>query len=191
MVSAWFPYDPAWLTFAILFTALYVRMVRASVMETMNEDYVPDMLMPRARRAPRDAVAHPPQRDAARRDDPRDGHRSGARRRRVHGVCLRSARPRADGPSAVDTYDLPIVMGVVIFSTLTDHLLQPACRSALRVDRPRIRLSKEPVSLLQVEDIGRTSGRTTGSSKPSTRLASRSEKGERWASWASPAAGRA
>ena len=29
-----------WLTFAILFSALYVRMIRASVMETMGEDYV-------------------------------------------------------------------------------------------------------------------------------------------------------
>ena len=29
-----------WITFAILFAALYVRMVRANVLETMNEDYV-------------------------------------------------------------------------------------------------------------------------------------------------------
>jgi peptide/nickel transport system permease protein len=29
-----------WITFAILFAALYVRMVRANVMETLNEDYV-------------------------------------------------------------------------------------------------------------------------------------------------------
>jgi peptide/nickel transport system permease protein len=29
-----------WITFAILFAALYVRMIRANVMETMNEDYV-------------------------------------------------------------------------------------------------------------------------------------------------------
>ena len=29
-----------WLTFAMLYAALYARMVRASVMETMNEDYV-------------------------------------------------------------------------------------------------------------------------------------------------------
>jgi peptide/nickel transport system permease protein len=29
-----------WATFAILFTAIYVRMVRANVMDTMNEDYV-------------------------------------------------------------------------------------------------------------------------------------------------------
>jgi len=29
-----------WITFAILFAALYVRMIRANVMETMNEDFV-------------------------------------------------------------------------------------------------------------------------------------------------------
>jgi peptide/nickel transport system permease protein len=29
-----------WLTFAILFAALYVRMIRANTLETMNEDYV-------------------------------------------------------------------------------------------------------------------------------------------------------
>jgi peptide/nickel transport system permease protein len=29
-----------WVTFAILFAALYVRLIRANVMETMNEDYV-------------------------------------------------------------------------------------------------------------------------------------------------------
>ena len=29
-----------WATFAILFAALYVRMIRANVMETLNEDYV-------------------------------------------------------------------------------------------------------------------------------------------------------
>ena len=29
-----------WFTFALLFAALYVRMIRANVMETLNEDYV-------------------------------------------------------------------------------------------------------------------------------------------------------
>jgi peptide/nickel transport system permease protein len=29
-----------WMTFALLFAALYVRMIRANVMETLNEDYV-------------------------------------------------------------------------------------------------------------------------------------------------------
>ena len=29
-----------WITFAILYSAFYVRMIRSSVMETLNEDYV-------------------------------------------------------------------------------------------------------------------------------------------------------
>ena len=36
---AWHMFLP-WCTFAILFAALYVRMIRASVIETMSEDYV-------------------------------------------------------------------------------------------------------------------------------------------------------
>jgi peptide/nickel transport system permease protein len=42
-----------WATFAILFAALYVRMIRANVMETMNEDYVRTA---RAKGAPEHAV---------------------------------------------------------------------------------------------------------------------------------------
>ena len=60
-----------WITFAILFAALYVRMIRANVMEAMNEDYVRTA---RAKGAPehdRDALARAPERDAPRRDDAR------------------------------------------------------------------------------------------------------------------------
>ena len=39
MQWAWHMILP-WITFAILFAALYVRMIRANVMETSNEDYV-------------------------------------------------------------------------------------------------------------------------------------------------------
>jgi peptide/nickel transport system permease protein len=42
-----------WATFSILFAALYVRMIRANVMETMNEDYVRTA---RAKGAPEHAV---------------------------------------------------------------------------------------------------------------------------------------
>jgi peptide/nickel transport system permease protein len=42
-----------WLTFAILFAALYVRMIRANVLETLNEDYVRTA---RAKGAPESAV---------------------------------------------------------------------------------------------------------------------------------------
>jgi peptide/nickel transport system permease protein len=39
--TAWFSHlILPWCTFAILFIALYVRMIRANVMETMNEDFV-------------------------------------------------------------------------------------------------------------------------------------------------------
>jgi peptide/nickel transport system permease protein len=38
---AWFTHMILpWCTFALLFAALYVRMIRANVMETMNEDYI-------------------------------------------------------------------------------------------------------------------------------------------------------
>jgi peptide/nickel transport system permease protein len=40
-VVAWFQHlILPWVTFAILFTAIYVRMVRANVMDTLGEDYV-------------------------------------------------------------------------------------------------------------------------------------------------------
>ncbi len=42
-----------WLTFAILFAALYARMIRASVLETLDEDYVRTA---RAKGAPRSVV---------------------------------------------------------------------------------------------------------------------------------------
>jgi peptide/nickel transport system permease protein len=44
-----------WCTFAILFAALYVRMVRANVMETLNEDFVRTA---RAKGAPENRVLH-------------------------------------------------------------------------------------------------------------------------------------
>ena len=54
-----------WATFALLFAALYVRMIRANVMEAMNEDYVRTA---RAKGAPewRHALARAPQRAARR-----------------------------------------------------------------------------------------------------------------------------
>jgi peptide/nickel transport system permease protein len=42
-----------WMTFAVLFAAIYVRMIRANVMETLNEDYVRTA---RAKGAPQSTV---------------------------------------------------------------------------------------------------------------------------------------
>ena len=117
--SAWFSHMILpWFTFMILFTALYVRMVRASVMETMNEDYVRTA---RAKGAPERTVM-----------------RSHILRNAmlpvvtILGMDIGLALGGAvfteyvyglpglgrTAVTAVDTYDLPIVMGVVIFSTL-------------------------------------------------------------------------
>ena len=73
-----------WATFTILFAALYVRLIRANVMETMNEDYVRTA---RAKGAPEGRVMRAPrapEQHAAGRDDPRHGHRARARRRDLH-----------------------------------------------------------------------------------------------------------
>ena len=61
--------------FTILFAALYVRLIRADVMETMNKDFIRAERAKDSPRAPGDPLAHPPGRHAADRHDPRDGHR--------------------------------------------------------------------------------------------------------------------
>ena len=93
-------------------------MIRANVMETMNEDYVRTA---RAKGAPESqvhALARPAQRAAARRDDARHGHRPRARRRDLHGDDLQPARASADRDHALNNFDLPTVRGVVVFATL-------------------------------------------------------------------------
>ena len=85
-----------WSTFAILFAALYVRLIRANVMELMNEDYVRTA---RAKGAPEpgDPLARAPEQHAADRHDPRHGHRDRAQRRHLHGVDLLAPRTRQTG----------------------------------------------------------------------------------------------
>ena len=85
-----------WCTFALLFAALYVRMIRANVIETLNEDYVRTA---RAKGAPEGqviSVARAAERAAAGRDDARHGHRDRARRRDLHGDRLPAPGARPD-----------------------------------------------------------------------------------------------
>ena len=100
-----------WMTFMILFAALYVRMIRANVIETLNEDYVRTA---RAKGAPEHlvhALAHPAERDAAGRDDARHGHRARARRRDLHRDDLQPPGPRRTAVQALNNYDIPTVHG--------------------------------------------------------------------------------
>ena len=80
-----------WATFALLFAALYTRMIRAMVLETMQEEYVRTARAKGASSARVLNVARAPERDAADRDDAGDG-----RSRRLRGCALHR-----------DVFDLP------------------------------------------------------------------------------------
>ena len=69
-----------WFTFAMLFAALYARMIRASVLETIDEDYVRTARAKGACECACPAQARAPERVPAGGDDARDGHRHRLRR---------------------------------------------------------------------------------------------------------------
>jgi peptide/nickel transport system permease protein len=90
---AWHLWLP-WLTFALMFAAIYMRMVRASVLEALGEDYVRTA---RAKGASETQVVRSHVlRDGAPtgRDDAGDGHRARARRRCLRRAGLRPSRAR-------------------------------------------------------------------------------------------------
>ena len=180
-----------WATFALLFAALYVRMIRANVMETMNEDYVRTARAKGAPEQPRHALARPAQRHAAGRHHARDGHRPRARRRHLHGDRLQPARPRASSRSRrYKNFDLPVIMGVVVFATICDHHLQPDRRPPLRLYRP----ADQAASLMALLEVQRPADdfRTDdGVVKAVDGVTFSSRRARRSGSSASPAAARA
>ena len=129
-----------WATFAILFAALYVRMIRANVMDTMNEDYVRTA---RAKGAPESQV--------------------------LRGHILRNAMlpvvtmlgmdisvalgavftetvyslPGLGRTSiiALNNYDTPYVMGVIVFATLAIIVFNLLVDLTYAWVDPRIRLA--------------------------------------------------
>jgi len=107
-----------WFTFAILGSALYVRMIRANVMDTMNEDYVRTA---RAKGAPETQVMRSHiLRNALLPVVTMLGMDIGLS---LGGAVFTEAvysLPGLGGVAvqAVNQYDLPIVQGVVVFSTV-------------------------------------------------------------------------
>jgi peptide/nickel transport system permease protein len=107
-----------WITFAILFAALYVRMVRANVMETMNEDYVRTA---RAKGAAESQVMRSHiLRNALLPVVTMLGMDIGLA---LGGAVFTETVYSLPGLGriaieAVNNYDLPIVQGVVVFSTI-------------------------------------------------------------------------
>jgi peptide/nickel transport system permease protein len=130
-----------WITFMLLFAALYVRMIRANVLETMNEDYVRTA---RAKGAPESLVM-----------------RSHVLRNALLpvvtmlgmdiGLALGGAIFTETvfglpglGKVAVEAltgFDLPIVMGITVFATLAIIVFNLAVDLLYAVIDPRIRLS--------------------------------------------------
>jgi peptide/nickel transport system permease protein len=130
-----------WLTFMVLFAALYVRLIRANVMETMSEDYV------------------------------RTARAKGAPERRVmlHHVLRNSMLPVVTilgmdiglalggaiftesifnlhglGQEVIRAYnqvDLPVITGIVVFATVAVIVFNLAVDIAYAFLDPRIRLS--------------------------------------------------
>jgi peptide/nickel transport system permease protein len=130
-----------WMTFAILFAALYVRMIRANVMETLTEDYVRTA---RAKGAPEWLVM-----------------RSHVLRNAMLpvvtmlgmdiGIALGGAiftetvysLPGLGQTAlqAVTNFDLPIVEGIIVFATCSIIFLNLIVDLLYAVIDPRIRLS--------------------------------------------------
>jgi peptide/nickel transport system permease protein len=129
-----------WLTFMILFTALYVRMIRANVIETLNEDYVRTA---RAKGAPESKVL----RSHVLRNallpvvtmlgmDIGIGLAGAVFTENVYGlpglgkVIVQS----------LENFDLPITMGVTVFATMSIIIFNLIVDLLYAVIDPRIRL---------------------------------------------------
>jgi peptide/nickel transport system permease protein len=130
-----------WLTFAILFAALYVRLIRANVLETMNEDFVRTA---RAKGAPEGTVI-----------------RSHVLRNSmlpvvtILGMDIGIALGGAIFTESIyslpglgrqvlqsyESFDLPVIQGIVVFSTLCIIVFNLLVDLLYAVIDPRIRLT--------------------------------------------------
>ena len=130
-----------WLTFAILGAALYVRMIRANVMETLTEDFVRTA---RAKGAPESQVLRSHVlRNAMLPVVTMLGMDIGLS---LGGAIFTEAVYSLPGlgrtaVNAVDTYDLPVVQGVTVFATLAIIVFNLIVDLLYAWIDPRIRLA--------------------------------------------------
>jgi peptide/nickel transport system permease protein len=130
-----------WITFAILFAALYVRMIRANVMETSNEDYVRTA---RAKGAPEHQVIRSHiLRNALLPVVTMLGMDIGAA---LGGAIFTETIFGLPGLGqtaleSIQTFDLPITQGIVVFATLSIIVFNLAVDLLYAVIDPRIRLT--------------------------------------------------
>ena len=130
-----------WATFALLFAALYTRMIRANVIETMNEDYVRTA---RAKGAPESQVMRSHiLRNAMLPVVTMLGMDIGIA---LGGAIFTESVYALPGLGkrtlqALDTFDLPTIMGIVVFVTLVIILFNLIVDLLYAVIDPRIRLA--------------------------------------------------
>jgi peptide/nickel transport system permease protein len=130
-----------WVTFMILFAALYVRMIRANVMETMNEDFVRTA---RAKGAPEHRVMRSHiLRNAMLPVVTMLGMDIGLA---LGGAIFTETVYGLPGlgrlsVTGVDTGDLPLTMGVVVFASICVILLNLIVDIFYAYIDPRIRIS--------------------------------------------------
>jgi peptide/nickel transport system permease protein len=141
-VADWFQHlILPWVTFAILFTAIYVRMVRANVMDTLGEDYVRTA---RAKGAPESRVLrNHVLRNALLPVVTMLGMDIGLA---LGGAIFTETIFGLPGLGrlliqSVSTFDLPTVMGVVVFSTLAIIFFNLVVDILYAFIDPRIRLT--------------------------------------------------
>jgi peptide/nickel transport system permease protein len=129
-----------WITFALLFSAIYVRMIRANVMDTLGEDYVRTA---RAKGAPEQQVMrNHVLRNALLPIVTMLGMDIGIA---LGGAIFTETIFGLPGlgrlaVQALETFDLPMIQGVVVFSTLCIIVFSVAVDIAYAWIDPRIRL---------------------------------------------------
>jgi len=130
-----------WITFALLFAAIYVRMIRANVMDTLGEDYVRTA---RAKGAPEQQVMrNHVLRNALLPVVTMLGMDIGIA---LGGAIFTEYIFGLPGlgrlaVQALETFDLPMIQGVVVFSTLCIIVFNVMVDVAYAFIDPRIRLN--------------------------------------------------
>jgi len=130
-----------WATFMILFAALYVRMIRANVMETLNEDYVRTA---RAKGAPESVVLRSHVlRNAMLPVVTMLGMDIGLA---LGGAIFTESVYGLPGlgrtaVQALQNYDTPTIMGVIVFATIVIIIFNLIVDLLYAAIDPRIRLA--------------------------------------------------
>ena len=122
-----------WFVLALLYMAIYARMTRNNLLETLGEDYIRTARAKGLTGAAGDLQARPAREPDADRDDVRPRHRPARRRRDHHRVRVQHSRGSAGSPSTARVnQDLPSVLGVVMLGAVAVAMMNLSSTSCTR-----------------------------------------------------------